>query len=154
MLQGLDERKLGKPGTKVKVRSFLGATVEAMYDYMKPLMRKHPTKIILHIGTNNTPYENSRVVLDKILALKTFIEKSLPNSKVLLSSIINRTDNGKASYTVLKLNEHLASLELKLIDNANISPSCLDSRGLHLNENSYGRLALNFIKGMKLFGKK
>ena len=52
---------------------------------------------------------------------------------------------------MLKLNEHLASLELKLIDNNNIDSSCLSEGELHLHEKSYGRLALNFMKGMKLF---
>ena len=153
MLNGIEERKLCKPGRTVKVRPFSGATVDAMFDYLKPLIKKCPSKIILAIGTNNTPYEQSRVILDKTLRLKNFLEKSLPDAEVVISSLINRIDAGKATLTVIKLNEHLASLELKLIDNSNIDSSCLSEGGLHLHEKSYGRLALNFMKGMKLIDK-
>ena len=54
-----------------------------MFDYVKPLIKKCPSKIILAIGTNNTPYEQSRVILDKILRLKNFLEKSLPDAEVV-----------------------------------------------------------------------
>ena len=145
ILQGVDEHRISRRGRKVKVRSFLGASVDDMFDHMKPLMRKCPRKIILHIGTNNSMNENSRTILHKILSLKRFIESELPDAKVIISSIINRSDEGKAKLTVINLNEHLASLELNVIDNTNIDSSCLTSRGLHLNETGSGRLAVNFI---------
>ena len=50
---------------KAKVKSFPGATIEDMYDYIKPLLKKCPKNIILHIGTNNTFNDTSRIVLDK-----------------------------------------------------------------------------------------
>ena len=47
MVHGLIEPKLGKKGS-VKVRSFPGAIVDDMKDYIKPLLLKKPSKIILH----------------------------------------------------------------------------------------------------------
>ena len=37
----------------IKVHSFPGATVSDMEDYLKPLIKKRPARIILHYGTND-----------------------------------------------------------------------------------------------------
>ena len=43
--------------------------------------------VILHIGTYNTVNEISRIVLDKLLALKAFVEKILPDCNVYISNL-------------------------------------------------------------------
>ena len=40
---------------KVYVKSFSGAKVVYMEDYVKPTLREMPTHIILHVGTNDVP---------------------------------------------------------------------------------------------------
>ena len=50
MLNGVEERKMP---SYVKVRNFPGSTVRDMYDYVKPLLRKRPPHLILHVGTND-----------------------------------------------------------------------------------------------------
>ena len=92
-----------------------------MYDYIKPQLRKCSKNIILNIGTNNTVNEISRTVLDKLLSLKAFVEKTLPDCNVCISNLTLRTDNEKASLTVNSLNEHLSTLQLGIIDNSNIN---------------------------------
>ena len=82
------------------------AKMKEMYDYIKPLLKKCPDSIILHAGTNNTVNELSKVVLGELLDLKKSTEKTLPESNVVISNLITRTDNGKASLTVIKTNEH------------------------------------------------
>ena len=154
MISGINEHRLSYRGRKVKVRSFPGATTKDMHDYIKPLLKKAPDNIILHIGTNDTVNYTSRAVLDNILSLKTFIEKSLPNSQVSISNIINRTDNGKATLTVKKVNEHLSSLQIDVIDNSNVNAGCLNRDGLHLNEPGAGKLAVNFIRKIKCFNRR
>ena len=52
------------------MKSFAGATIEDMYNYIKPLLKKFPKNIILYIGTNNTVKETSGTVLDNLLSLK------------------------------------------------------------------------------------
>ena len=54
MLSGIEERRIAKRDRKVKVKIFPGATIDDMYDYIKPLLKKCPDDIILHAGTNNT----------------------------------------------------------------------------------------------------
>ena len=47
----------------VEVRPFPGALVEDMEDYLKPLLKKKPTHLILHIGTNDTTNSSSDSVV-------------------------------------------------------------------------------------------
>ena len=44
-----------------------------------------------------------------------------------------------------KLNELLFTLQLDIVDNNSITKSELTSKGLHLNNTDYGKLAVNFI---------
>ena len=67
MLPGIDKRRISKRERKVKIKNFPGATIDAMYDYVKPLLKKCPDNIILHVGTNNTVNESSKEVLGKLL---------------------------------------------------------------------------------------
>ena len=75
------------------MESFLGATIEDMYEYIKLLLKKCQKNIILNIGTNSIANVTSRIVLDKLLSLKAFVEKALPDCNVCISNLILRTDN-------------------------------------------------------------
>ena len=91
------------------------------------------------------------MVLDKLLNLKKFIEHTLPESNVVISSLITRTGNGKASLTVNKANEHLHGLQMDVIDNGNITSNELNKEGLYLNPRGLGKLAIDFIRKIKKF---
>ena len=103
----------------VKVLPFPGASADDTHYDLRPLLQKWSVTIILHVGTNNCLNEPSRVVLDKIFNLKTFTQNSLPQCKVIISTVINRTDDDKASLTVENLSNHLNSLKLKIVDKFN-----------------------------------
>ena len=143
MLAGIDENRLKIGKHKVKVRHFPGAPTDDMYDYMKPLLRKLPDYIILHIGTNDALDNTSREILDKILKLKTYIQKELPKSKVTTSTPIKRHDHGKASLTISNLNKKFKDLSISIFDNSNIGAFDLNSGGLDLNDKGLGGLAIN-----------
>ena len=149
MIAGVNETMISRKGRVVKVRPFSGATIEDMYDYLKPILKKCPDNIILHVGTNNAAREPPRVVFDKLLSLKSFIEKTLPNCKISISNLIKRTDNNEAAKTVDKVNELLFTLQLDIVDNNNITKNELSRKGLHLNDIGYGKLAVNFIRKIK-----
>ena len=53
------------------VKSFSGARIADMEDYLKPLLRKEPDEVILHVGTNNIRDESSRSVAEGIINLVT-----------------------------------------------------------------------------------
>ena len=88
ILAGIDENRLSTVKHKIRVRYFPGAYTDNMYDYMKPLLRKLPDYIILHIGTNDAVNNTSREILDKILKLKTYIQKELPKCQITISTPI------------------------------------------------------------------
>ena len=88
-----------------------------MYNFIKPLLKKAPDDVILHVGTNDTPNSTSSVFLDNILSLKSFIEKALPHLKVCISNVVKRTGNRKATLTLNKVNKHLSVLQLGIVDN-------------------------------------
>ena len=149
-LPGIDERRISKKDRKVKVKNFPGGTIDDMYDYIKPLLKKCPD-IMLHVGTNITVNESSKVVLGKLLDLKKFTENTLTESDVVISNLIRQIDNGKASLRVTKTNEHLHGLQMDIIDKGNITSNELNNGGLHLNPRDLGKLAINFIRRIKKF---
>lgn len=70
-------------------------------------LKKAPDNVILHIGTNDIPTSTPKNVSDKLLSLKSFIKQTLPQAENRISNLIKSNDNGKATLTVSKANEHL-----------------------------------------------
>ena len=124
MISVVDEKRLSKKDP-VKVCPFPRASANYMHHYLRSLLQKCPDTIILHVGTNNCGSESSHVVLHKILNLETFIQSSLPHCKIIISNVINRTDDGKASLTVKNISTQLNSLQLDIVGNINTSKECL-----------------------------
>ena len=57
---------------KVVVKSFPGATIEDMEDFVKPLLRKKPDNVVLHIRTNDL---NTQELDLQLKALSTWLFK-------------------------------------------------------------------------------
>ena len=110
---------------------------EDMFENLKPLMRKKPSMLILHMGTNNTVSESSKVILEKIKSLISHIKISNPEGRIIISQPVRRTDNGKATLTLNNLNKLLAEFDVDKIDSSNIDVSCKPVTG---------KLTLDFIK--------
>ena len=64
-----------------------------------PLLRKKPTALILHAVSNNSPNETSFQIYNKLLNMVTFIKENNPNCHIVLSSPIDRCNDGKAALT-------------------------------------------------------
>ena len=69
MLSGIDEKTFSKTDRKITVKNFLWATINDMYEYIKPLLKKCPDNIILHLETNNKVNESPKVVLGVCVCL-------------------------------------------------------------------------------------
>ena len=72
VISDIDDKGLSKKHL-LNVRPFTGASAEDMHHYLRPLLQKCPDTTVLHVGTNNLVNKFFRVVLDKILSLKTFM---------------------------------------------------------------------------------
>ena len=110
---------------------------------MKPLLRKLADCIILYIETNDALDNTSREILDKILKLKTHIQKELLKCKITISTSIKLHDDGKASLTISHLSKKFKDLSISVVDNSNIGAFYLNSGCLHLYDKGFGRLAIN-----------
>ena len=149
IVNGLDGRRLDRNGIKVKVRCFPGASISDMHDYCRPIIKKKPSYIILHVGTNDANEYSSREILNKLLNIKSFIESELPTCKIIISTPTYRNDNAKCGLTIKHLCDHILNLNLDIVDNTNICGVHLGKRGLHMNGKGTGRLAMNIISCMQ-----
>ena len=147
ILLGVEESRLKK--YKAKVRPFPGATIDDMFDYLLPLLKKMPTNIILHIGSNDSPYKSSNEIAEEITTLKGFILCILPSVRVFISCPVIRMDDKKANKTLREFDLHLKYNYNDIVVNDNVDTSCLGKKGLHLNPKGSGRLAINYISLMR-----
>ena len=83
MISGIDEKRLSKKHP-AKVFPFPGASADDMHHYLRPLLQKCSNRIILHVATSSCFSISSRVVLDENINLQTFIQKSLPQCKLII----------------------------------------------------------------------
>lgn len=142
-LCGLMEKRMGN---NIRVRSFPGARIKDMYYYLTPLIAKRPTYIILHVSTNDAADKSSAdEILNDLLQLKQFIEKSLPDSTLIISYPLIRTDRIGPKRTIFDLREKLNMLNINCIMHENLTEEHLGKGGLHLNAKGLGRLATNYI---------
>ena len=89
--------RLSKKNLNLKVKHFNRALVEDMFYNFVPLMRKKPSALIVHVGTNNTISDSSKVNSKKIKLLISYIKIRNPECRIIISQPIRRTDNGKAN---------------------------------------------------------
>ena len=143
MVSSLKEELLSNKKHQVKVKCCRGATVEDMYDYVKPILKRKPDYVFLHVGTNNTKDLTSSNILAKLLQLKTAVLDSDKKYKVILFQPMTRVDDGKAAFNISKLNRLLEEMDIPIVKNRNIAVDYLGSKGLHLNLDGIARFAMN-----------
>lgn len=154
VLKHLQGHKISR-NSRVKVSSFPGCTTEDMHDFIKPLLRKNPDEIILHVGTNSLrSCDTPRACADEIIDLATMVSRESP-AKIALSSLVCRSDDEALAYKIAEVNTTLKDCCTRkswgFIDHSNISPSNhLNRSGLHLNKSGTSRLARNFINYLRL----
>ena len=151
ILNGRVEEKLCGQGRLVKVKRFPGSTVDDLNPHIIPTLRKKPTNMIIHTGTNYSPSSTSREIQDNLSKLKPLDSEKLPQCKVWLSTPTLRTDNGKGTLTVSQLVNHLLNLNIDVIDNRNIKSRHLSRKDPHLSDSGSKLLARNFLEKIKLF---
>ena len=132
----------------VKVQNFPGANVKDMRHILIPIIRKKPSHLIIHAGTNDAKRLTSKEISDQLLNLKKFVSEQVPDCKVIISATV-RSDDGKASLTVSQLTNHLRQLKTDFVDNTNITSRHIGIKELHLNFSRTTQLAKNFVNVIK-----
>ena len=140
--------EISNSSERVTVKSFSGATVDDMKDFIRPILRKKPEKLILHIGTNDLRNTDPKAVADSVSNLVKSINQQRPDTKVIVSGILTRKDVNGIADAVRQTNSIIESLcrvnGWVFIANSNIKDSHLNSRGLHLNPSGSLLLQNNF----------
>lgn len=153
-LKYLQSHKMSK-NSQVKIATFPGCTTQDMKDHIKPLLRRNPDEIIIHVGTNslrssNTPRECAVELIDLAEAVS-----SESSAMISISGLINRSDDEALARKVPDVNKVLKECcqqkNWGFVDHSNISrTSHLNRSGLHLNKKGTTRLAQNFINHLRV----
>ena len=152
MLNGVYESQIKDENFDVQLKYFSGAKVADVSDKLGDFIEQKPDCIILHVGTNNSPNISSNEIIDEILTVKHRIEKEAPETKVVISAPIVRTDNGKAALTIRNIIKHLQQLDIEIINNEDINHKDLGRKGLHLPKYGKSKFAKNLKSKLnKLF---
>ena len=125
--------------SQVKIAIFLGCTTQDMKDHIKPLLRRNPDELIIHVGTNSlrssyTPCECAEELIDLAEAIS-----SESSAMISISDLINRSDDEALARKVPDVNKVLKECcqqkNWGFVDHSNISrTSHLNQSGLHLNK--------------------
>ena len=134
-----------------KVRCFRGSTIKDMHDYLKPLIKKKPSKIILMVGTNDLDRLSANQMVIGIKSPIDMIQKSLPNCHVIVSEIIRRADKKHLNGKVNEFNRALKTMNIDILRQQNITERHLGRKGLHLNPKGDSQLAMNVIDKIRSF---
>ena len=130
----------------VSVKSFSGATVDDMTDFLKPTSRKHPDKLIIHVGTNDLRKSDPKTVAHKVINLAKQLKKDSDDTKIVISSLVVRNDGPelakKVKQTNILLKSNCITNDIALLDNNNINCTHLNYRGLHLNRDGSALLQI------------
>ena len=135
---------------RVYVKSFPGATIKDMHEYVIPSMRYNPNLIALHVGTNDlrsvkSPNEIAHEIIELSMKLKS------DENDIMISSIVARKDDRSTEEKRQKVNELLkiksSELGLGFIEHTEIKPQLhCNYGGLHLNFQGTFILGSNFVK--------
>ena len=109
LLNGWEMTKRIQSDCKIYVKSFSGATVSCMEDYMKPSIKNSPDHFILHVGTNDLYSENSSMEMAESITNKAFRLKNEMHD-VGVSIIVLRTHDKKLKEKGMRVNLHLKEL--------------------------------------------
>ena len=92
ILKNLQERKISR-SAKVKVSSFPGCTIMDMRDHIKPVLRRNPNAIVMHVGTNSLRSSASvHNCAEEIVNLAAMISNE-SSADLVISGIILRSDD-------------------------------------------------------------
>ena len=136
MIKGLHQQKLAKSvNQNVGVKCFEGATVVDMSGYVKPVLRRKPDNIVLHVGTNDTKNRKATEIMNDIANLCQEIKEAASGAELIISKLINREDNKKSKKTVIEVNKLLedysTATNLGLNTHDNITSTSLNRSNLH-----------------------
>ena len=132
-----------------------GCTTKDIRDHIKPIIRKKPDQLIIHVGTNSVrDSESPTPCSEEIIHLISWTKSAAPGTEVVLSTLTAHSDDDKLATKVEEVNSNLKKFcrqnNWKMIVHSNITAEHhLNGSGLHLNKLGTFRLARNFLDFLK-----
>ena len=130
-----------------------GCSTEDMTDYIKPIARKKPDTILLHVGTNDlTKGINTMKNVRKCVEAIRELDNS-ENIQIGFSSIMHRSDKDfskEISELNVKLKKYCLGRGFIYIDNDNVNESCLNNSKLHLNKKGTNLFSKNILTSLDI----
>ena len=82
--------------------------MDDVVDFAKPVIKRKPKKIILHVGTNNLKMHQRKKIKNKVAGLADSIKAEHLSIDVAVSSIIFRSDDQSLNSTIDEVNRRLS----------------------------------------------
>ena len=146
---------MSKDNNKRRVSTFPGCSTKDMRDHIKPIIRKKPNQLIIHVGTNSLrDSESPAACSEEIIDLISWAKSAAPGTEVVLSSLTARSDDDQLATQVEEVNSNPKKFcgqhKGKMIVHSNMTAEHhLNCSGLHLNKVGTSRLARNFLDFLK-----
>ena len=132
----------------VAVSNHSGATSEDIIDKIKPIIKKKPDLIIIHIGTNDLTKKVDTI--PNLQSIINRIKKKSAATNLVISSILQRRDHPDIEDKVIARNKDIEKLcdenLIRYLNNNNINEGCLAKGKLHPNKKGNSYLANNFMR--------
>ena len=64
-----------------------------MEDFIKPILRKDPENITIHVGTNDVNFQEPRLTAEGIVNLALQIEGNTPKTNIAISGLVSKADD-------------------------------------------------------------
>ena len=151
MIKHLSGFRMSKSDTKVQVSTFPGCTTLDMHDHIKPILRKKPDKLILHVGANGLKgRQSSTASAEEKISLAKSIERSNTVTELSISGLVTHSDDKALTNKVDQVNavvkQSCQQKQWKFIDHNNITFDHLNQSKIHLNKVETSLMACNFSK--------
>jgi len=99
---------MSKDNNKVKVSTSLGCTTKDMRDHIKPVKRKKPDQLIIHVGTNSLrDSESPTACSEEIIDLISWTKSAATGTEVVSSSLTASSDYDQLATRVEEVNSSL-----------------------------------------------
>ena len=143
--------ELSSSDKSIRIMKHPGCSSEGMVNYVKPVARKKPDTLLIHVGTNDLA--KGVYTVRKVSKCVELIQElgNTENIQTGFSSIIQRTDK-EFSYEIketnIKLKNYCFGKGVIFVDNENINESCLNNSKIHHNKKGTQRLAKNILSSL------
>ena len=146
MLGGLEHLNKDTPLSRshfTTVKAHGGATSEDILDFVRPVLRRKPNKLIVHCGSND--FKNKLDTAKNIERFLTYSKQNNPDVELAVSEICIRKDkDAPPTAELVSMNKRIKEVcdhqLVQFISQSNFNENCLSKRQLHPNR--YGNECL------------